>query len=191
MCASAHPARKFVAIRCLGFAPSSQSRAYVRCTSRHGLFAIRIRFAPSVRKSAGVEPWKGETECKDCKLSIIWNDEVKTACLGLRSVRNYATGFHNFYKIVPLRSVFAPVEFSSKTLTSPINCCKQIQNWAVLALFYARLTPFSSQSGKANDESAARHIKHAGWGETRCVFYVLTLHLKIKILQKSLFVICK
>ena len=31
--------------------------------------------------------------------------EVKTACLGLRSVRNYATPFHNFYKIVPLRSV--------------------------------------------------------------------------------------
>ena len=28
---------------------------YVRCTSRHGLFAIRIRFAPSVRKSAGVK----------------------------------------------------------------------------------------------------------------------------------------
>ena len=46
---------------------------------------------------------------------------MKTACLGLRSVRNYATPFHNFYKIVPLRSVFAPVEFSSKTLTSPIN----------------------------------------------------------------------
>ena len=33
-----------------------------------------------------------------------------------------------FYKIISLRSVFAPVEFSSKTLTSPINCCKQSQN---------------------------------------------------------------
>ena len=47
--------------------------------------------------------------------------------------------FTIFYKIVSLRSVFAPVEFSSKTLTSPINCYKQIQNWAVLALFYARM----------------------------------------------------
>ena len=53
---------------------------------------------------------------------------LKARSLGLRRVRNYATGFHNFYKIVPLRSVFAPVEFSSKTLTSPINCYKQIQN---------------------------------------------------------------
>ena len=51
-------------------------------------------------------------------------------------------GFIIFYKIISLRSVFAPVEFSSKTLTSPINCYKQIQNWAVLALFYARLTHF-------------------------------------------------
>ena len=57
-----------------------------------------------------------------------WLHVVKTACLGLRSVRNYAIPFHNFYKIVPLHSVFAPVEFSAKTLTSPINCCKQIQN---------------------------------------------------------------
>ena len=47
-----------------------------------------------------------------------------------------------FYKIISLRSVFAPVEFSSKTLTSPINCYKQIQNWAVLALFYARMQRF-------------------------------------------------
>ena len=38
----------------------------------------------------------------------------------LRPTKNLAP-FHNFYKIVPLRSVFAPVEFSSKTLTSPIN----------------------------------------------------------------------
>ena len=45
----------------------------------------------------------------------------------LRPTKNLAP-FHNFYKIVPLRSVFAPVEFSSKTLTSLINCYKQIQN---------------------------------------------------------------
>ena len=38
----------------------------------------------------------------------------------LRPTKNLAP-FHNFYKIVLLRSVFAPVEFSSKTLTSPIN----------------------------------------------------------------------
>ena len=50
-----------------------------------------------------------------------WHLKSNTQCLGLRRVRNYATPFHNFYKIVPLRSVFAPVEFSSKTLTSPIN----------------------------------------------------------------------
>ena len=56
----------------------------------------------------------------------------------LRPTKNLAP-FHNFYKIVPLRSVFAPVEFSSKTLTSLINCYKQIQNWAVLALFYTRM----------------------------------------------------
>ena len=56
----------------------------------------------------------------------------------LRPTKNLAP-FHNFCKIVPLRSVFAPVEFSSKTLTSPINCYKQIQNWAVLDLFYARM----------------------------------------------------
>ena len=30
---------------------------------------------------------------------------LNVRCLGLRRVRNYATGFHNFYKIVPLRSV--------------------------------------------------------------------------------------
>ena len=42
-------------------------------------------------------------------------------------------GFIIFYKIISLRSVFAPVEFSSKTFTSPINCYKQIQNLAVLA----------------------------------------------------------
>ena len=71
----------------------------------------------------------------------------------LRPTKNLAP-FHNFCKIVPLRSVFAPVEFSSKTLTSLINCYKQIQNWAVLALFYARLTPFSSQSGKRISERA-------------------------------------
>ena len=41
------------------------------------------------------------------------------------------------------------------------------------------------------ERALARHIKHAGWGETGCALYVLTLHLKIKILQKSLFVICK
>ena len=34
-----------------------------------------------------------------------WLHVVKTACLGLRSVRNYAIPFHNFYKIVPLHSV--------------------------------------------------------------------------------------
>ena len=45
----------------------------------------------------------------------------------LRPTKNLAP-FHNFCKIVSLRSVFAPVEFSSKTLTSPINCYKQIQN---------------------------------------------------------------
>ena len=88
-----------------------------------------------------------------------WSQKLNARCLGLRRVRNYATPFHNFCKIVSLHSVFAPVEFSAKTLTSLINCYKQIQNWAVLALFYARLTPSSSQSGKANDESAARHIK--------------------------------
>ena len=89
----------------------------------------------------------------------------------LRPTKNLAP-FHNFCKIVPLRSVFAPVEFSSKTLTSPINCCKQIQNWAVLALFYARLTPSSSQSGEADFwtgnapgseqtvPACAKHIRH-------------------------------
>ena len=59
----------------------------------------------------------------------------------LRPTKNLAP-FHNFYKIISLRSVFAPVKFSSKTLTSLINCYKQIQNWAVLALFYTRLTLF-------------------------------------------------
>ena len=39
----------------LDFFLAHRAVPYVRCTSRHGLFAIRIRFAPSVRKSAGVK----------------------------------------------------------------------------------------------------------------------------------------
>ncbi len=33
------------------------------------------------------------------------SQNLNARCLGLRRVRNYATGFHNFCKIVPLRSV--------------------------------------------------------------------------------------
>ena len=38
-------------------------------------------------------------------LIIYFKSSGRGYCLGLRSVRNYATPFHNFYKIVPLRSV--------------------------------------------------------------------------------------
>ena len=55
-------------------------------------------------------------------LIIYFKSSGRGYFLGLRSVRNYATPFHNF-----------------------------LQNY---------FTPFSSsQSGKANDESAARYIK--------------------------------
>ncbi len=55
-------------------------------------------------------------------LIIYFKSSGRGYFLGLRSVRNYATPFHNF-----------------------------LQNY---------FTPFSSsQSGEANDESAARHIK--------------------------------
>ena len=165
MCASAHPARKFAAIRWsegLKDRNGMQGLQVVnnlerwnegRCLGlRRVLFLIfkihlyqiiwlsailAFRFAFSRLHSSGLLHVTGSL-----------------ANARLRPTKNLAP-FHNFCKIVPLRLVFVPVEFSSKTLTSPINCYKQIQNWAVLDLFYARLTPSSSQSGKANCESAA------------------------------------
>ena len=50
---------------------------------------------------------------------------MKTACLGLRSVRNYATPFHNFYKIVPLRSV---PHNQAKPTTNPLPQAEKAKN---------------------------------------------------------------
>ena len=84
------------------------------------------------------------------------NKSLNARSLGLRRVRNYATSFHNFYKIVPLRSVFAPVEFSSKTLTSPINYFALYSEAGSLPRLKLRTdaTLFSSQSGKRISERA-------------------------------------
>ena len=56
---------------------------------------------------------------------------MKTACLGLRSVRNYATPFHNFYKIVPLRSV---PHNQAKPTANPLPQAEKTKNISQKAL---------------------------------------------------------
>ena len=52
-----------------------------------------------------------------------------------------------FYKIISLRSVPHNQARPTANPPSPINCYKQIQNWAVLALFYARMQRFFYRLG--------------------------------------------
>ena len=80
------------------------------------------------------------------KLSIIWFQWCKKTWR--QHVLDYAAfgtmqlGFIIFYKIISLRSVPHNQARPTANPPSPINCCKQIQNWAVLALFYARMQRF-------------------------------------------------
>ena len=62
---------------------------------------------------------------------IVGFTKVKTACLGLRSVRNYATPFHNFYKIVPLRSV---PHNQAKPTANPLPQAEKTKNISQKAL---------------------------------------------------------
>ena len=96
---------------------------------------------------------------------------IITRCLGLRRVRNYATPFHNFYKIVSLRSVFAPVEFSSKTLTSPINYFALYSEAESLPRLKLR-TAYAFLLTIRRSQRRIRSLlyKNAGWGETRLLY---------------------
>ena len=86
---------------------------------------------------------------------------MKTACLGLRSVRNYATPFHNFCKIVPLRSVFAPVEFSSKLLRRPLTAANKSKTEPFWLCFThgLRLFPHNQASGFLNGQCPGERKK--------------------------------
>ena len=73
---------------------------------------------------------------------------------------------HNQSKVNPRWWMKLKIERALSWITSGSKLC----NW-VSQFLQNCFTPFSSsQSGKANDESAVRYIKHADWGETRCVF---------------------
>ena len=98
-----------------------------------------IRWSVALKRRNGMQ---------DCKLSIIWNDEMKTACLGLRRVQNYAIGFHNFYKIVPLRSV--PHNQAKLTVSSS---CRRDDNRAVQGRVPFRIESAASGGKKTKNVS--------------------------------------